>query len=103
MRETCKKEDIKAFLTLKIKKYYTLWKMADSFVKNISALFLQGFEIGFKKTLERGKYMKKVFDDKTLGYDPSEHFQLPEGFDPCAGSEIGSEDSGELGLDDLFN
>ena len=33
--------------------------MADSFVKNISALFLQGFEIGFKKTLERGKYMKK--------------------------------------------
>ena len=59
MRETCKKEDIKAFLTLKIKKYYTLWKMADSFVKNISALFLQGFEIGFKKTLERGKYMKK--------------------------------------------
>lgn len=33
------KEDIKAFLTLKIKKYYTLWKMADSFVKNISALF----------------------------------------------------------------
>ena len=26
-----------------------------------------------------GKYMKKVFDDKTLGYDPSEHFQLPEG------------------------
>ena len=59
MRETCKKEDIKAFLTLKIKKHYTLWKMADSFVKNISALFLQGFEIGFKKTLERGKYMKK--------------------------------------------
>lgn len=50
-----------------------------------------------------GKYMKKVFDDKTLGYDPTEHFQLPEGFDPCAGSEIGSEDSGELGLDDLFN
>ena len=59
MRETCKKEDIKAFLTLKIKKYYTLWKMADSFVKNISALFLQSFETGFKKTLERGKYMKK--------------------------------------------
>jgi len=35
VRETCKKEDIKAFLTLKIKKYYTLWKMADSFVKNM--------------------------------------------------------------------
>lgn len=50
-----------------------------------------------------GKYMKKVFDDKTLGYDQTEKFQLPEGFDPCAGSEAGSEDGGELGLDDLFN
>lgn len=35
-----------------------------------------------------GKYMKKVFDDKTLGYDPTEHFQLPERIDHCAGSEI---------------
>lgn len=50
-----------------------------------------------------GKYMKKVFDDKTLGYDQTEKFQLPEGFDPCAGSEAGSEDGRELGLDDLFN
>ena len=51
-----------------------------------------------------GKYMKKVFDDKTLGYDPSEHFQLPEGFDPCAGSETpDGEVFEETGLDDLFN
>ena len=49
------------------------------------------------------KYMNKVFADPTLGYDSTEKFQLPEGFDPCAGSEISSEDSGELGLDDLFN
>ena len=49
------------------------------------------------------KYMNKVFADPTLGYDSTEKFQLPEGFDPCAGSEVSSEDSGELGLDDLFN
>ena len=32
-------------------------------------------------------YMKKVYDDPTLGYDQQERFKLPEGFDPCAGSE----------------
>ncbi len=53
------KRRYKGISALRIKKYYTLWKLADSFVKNISALFLQDFEIGFKKTLERGKYMKK--------------------------------------------
>ena len=31
-------------------------------------------------------YMKKVYDDPTLGYDQQEKFKLPEGFDPCAGS-----------------
>ena len=30
-------------------------------------------------------YMKKVYDDPTLGYDQQERFKLPEGFDPCAG------------------
>ena len=49
------------------------------------------------------KYMNKVFADPTLGYDPAEEFQLPEGFDPCAGSEVGYDDSGDTGLDDLFN
>lgn len=47
--------------------------------------------------------MNKVFADPTLGYDPTEEFQLPEGFDPCAGSEVGYDDSGDTGLDDLFN
>ena len=49
------------------------------------------------------KYMNKVFADPTLGYDPAEEFQLPEGFDPCAGSEASYDDSGDTGLDDLFN
>lgn len=48
------------------------------------------------------KYMNKVFADPTLGYDPTEEFQLPEGFDPCAGSEVGYDDSGDTGLDDLL-
>lgn len=49
------------------------------------------------------KYMNKVFADPTLGYDSTEKFQLPEGFDPCAGSEANYEESGDTGLDDLFN
>ena len=28
-------------------------------------------------------YMKKVFADRSLGYDPNETFDIPEGFDPC--------------------
>ena len=49
-------------------------------------------------------YMKKVYDDPTLGYDQQERFKLPEGFDPCAGSETpDGEVIEERGLDDLFN
>ncbi len=49
-------------------------------------------------------YMKKVYDDPTLGYDQQERFKLPEGFDPCAGSETPDGDViEEGGLDDLFN
>ena len=49
-------------------------------------------------------YMKKVYDDPTLGYDQQERFKLPEGFDPCAGSETpDGEGIEEGGLDDLFN
>lgn len=50
-----------------------------------------------------GKYMKKVFDDPTLGYDQKETFKMPEGFDPCSGSETPNETVEEQGLDDLFN
>lgn len=49
-------------------------------------------------------YMKKVYDDPTLGYDQQERFKLPEGFDPCAGLETpDGEVIEEGGLDDLFN
>lgn len=50
------------------------------------------------------KYMKKVYDDPSLGYKQTETFKLPEGFDPCAGSETPDGDIvEEMGLDDLFN
>lgn len=29
-------------------------------------------------------YMKKVFADKSLGYDPNEKFDIPEDFNPCS-------------------
>lgn len=48
-------------------------------------------------------YMKKVYDDPTLGYDQQERFKLPEGFDLCAGSETPDGEVEERGLDDLFN
>lgn len=48
-------------------------------------------------------YMKKVYDDSTLGYDQQETFKLPQGFDPCAGSETPNGEVEEMGLDDLFN
>lgn len=50
------------------------------------------------------KYMKKVFDDTSLGYSQQERFKLPEGFDPCAGTEFtDGEIIEETGLDELFN
>lgn len=50
------------------------------------------------------KYMKKVYDDPSLGYSQQEKFKLPEGFDPCASSETSTgEIPEETGLDDLFN
>ena len=48
-------------------------------------------------------YMKKVYDDPTLGYDQQERFKLPEGVDPWAGSETPDGEVEERGLDDLFN
>jgi penicillin-binding protein 1A len=55
-----------------------------------------------------GLYMQKVYKDKSLGYSESEHFQIPEGFDPCGDSldNSYSPDSptygDSSGLDDLF-
>ncbi|MDR0961766.1 MAG: transglycosylase domain-containing protein, partial [Mediterranea sp.] len=53
------------------------------------------------------KYMKKVFADKSLGYDENDTFQLPEGYNPCQEQEEQetTEESHqeESGLDKLFN
>lgn len=50
------------------------------------------------------KYMVKVYGDKSLGYDETETFKLPEGFDPCKDNgEESIESSADMGLDDLFN
>ena len=51
------------------------------------------------------KYMVKVFADKTLGYDETETFQLPEGYDPCKDTGEGTASGGDepiVGLDELF-
>lgn len=52
------------------------------------------------------KYMVKVYGDKSLGYDETETFNLPEGYDPCRdnGEEgVSEEPTPEMGLDDLFD
>lgn len=49
------------------------------------------------------KYMQKVYADKSLGYEQTETFKLPQGFDPCAGTEANTEEVSEPGLDDIFN
>ena len=72
--------------------------------------------IPYKKNYSRGvfqekgllpiwsKYMVKVLGDKTLGYDESETFQLPEGFDPCKDNgDVNFESASETGLDDFFD
>ena len=50
-------------------------------------------------------YMNKVYADKSLGYSQDERFEIPEGFDPCAGmNESTGSDSvvTDGGIDDLF-
>lgn len=51
-----------------------------------------------------GLYMKKVFADETLGYEQTETFQFPKGFQPCDGREAETHTpTTPHGLDDLFN
>lgn len=50
-------------------------------------------------------YMNKVYADKSLGYSQDERFEIPDGFDPCAGLESQSDSlsSGSgSGIDSLF-
>lgn len=49
------------------------------------------------------KFMKKVYEDPTLGYKQDEQFNLPEGFNPCGTSELSSTGEELMELDDLFN
>ncbi len=43
-------------------------------------------------------YMQKVFDDKSLGYDPNEKFDVPEDFNSC--SDQNNDEEG--GIEDVF-
>ena len=53
-------------------------------------------------------YMNKVYADKSLGYDDTDTFELPENYDPCATNSMNNEEEiivqpSTEGLDDLFN
>lgn len=50
-----------------------------------------------------GLYMKKVFADKTLGYEQTETFQIPEDFRPCGSKNEEDQSSESHKLDDLYN
>jgi penicillin-binding protein 1A len=54
-----------------------------------------------------GKYMNKVYKDKSLGYSEDERFDIPGEFNPCAAETYEddgeTQESGNVGLDDLFN
>ena len=43
-------------------------------------------------------FMKKVYRDSSLPYDPNSKFNLPEGFDPCAKDA----DAVEYGIDEVY-
>ena len=50
-------------------------------------------------------YMNKVYADKSLGYSQDERFEIPEGFDPCAGMNESTDSDlvvTDGGIDDLF-
>lgn len=50
-------------------------------------------------------YMNKVYADKSLGYSQDERFEIPEGFDPCAGMNESTDSVSVVidgGIDDLF-
>lgn len=50
-------------------------------------------------------YMNKVYADKSLGYSQDERFEIPEGFDPCAGMNESTDSDSVVtdgGIDDLF-
>ena len=59
---------------------------------------------GCRRIAYLATYMKKVYDDPTLGYSQTETFKLPEGFDPwCGFGNTGRRSLEETGLDDLLS
>lgn len=44
-------------------------------------------------------YMKKVFADRSLGYDPTEKFDIPEDFNPCV-TDDGND--GRFSIEDIY-
>lgn len=44
-------------------------------------------------------YMKKVFADKTLGYDPKETFDIPADFNPCSSED---DNNGQYSIEDIY-
>lgn len=44
-------------------------------------------------------YIKKVFADRSLGYNPDAKFDIPEEFDPCKSS---ADEMDEFGIDEVF-
>ena len=52
-----------------------------------------------------GKFMKKVYADKTLPYSQSERFKFPEGLNLCESefySSGGEDEEVETSMDDVF-
>ena len=49
-------------------------------------------------------FLRRVYQDGRLGYSPTEDFDMPEGFDPCAkdDEEVIIDIDESVGLDDLF-
>ena len=46
-----------------------------------------------------GRFLKKVFADKSLPYDENARFNVPEDFDPC---DKKKSESSEIGIDEIF-
>lgn len=44
-------------------------------------------------------YMKKVYQDRSLPYDPTTVFDVPDDFNPC---EKEAEETGDLGIDEIY-
>ena len=47
-------------------------------------------------------YMKRVFADKTLGYDESETFDVPKDFDPCGQMQDSLSVQDGVDIEDVF-